>query len=72
MRSAACRLCVLARRPWIVSIPGTRSLTRLDEGVGALQLELSAEQQARIDTSLADLQAVGERYAATLEALINR
>lgn len=53
---------LLAQKPWIVPIPGSRKLERLDENLGALNVELSAEDLRRIDDSMAKIQVVGDRY----------
>lgn len=61
---------LLAQRPWIVPIPGTRRLERLDENLGAAAVQLTGEDLARLDTAAAGVQ--GARYPDQLEALTNR
>jgi aryl-alcohol dehydrogenase-like predicted oxidoreductase len=58
---------LLARKPWIVPIPGTRKLSRLDENIGAAQLELSADDMAGIESAAADIAILGARYPESLE-----
>ena len=53
---------LLAQKPWIVPIPGTRKLTRLEENIGSSNVELSAHDLARIDTVAGTLKVHGERY----------
>jgi aryl-alcohol dehydrogenase-like predicted oxidoreductase len=55
---------VLAQKPWIVPIPGTTKLHRLDENNGALNIELTPEDFAEIDA--ANIQAEGDRYPEKL------
>jgi aryl-alcohol dehydrogenase-like predicted oxidoreductase len=61
---------LLARRPWIVPIPGTRRLERLDENLGAVAVELTAEDRLALDAAADGVQ--GARYPDQLEALTNR
>ena len=63
---------LLARKPWIVPIPGTRRLERLDENLGAAALELSAEDVREIDDAAAQVAVVGARYPEAMERLIDR
>ena len=51
---------VLAQKPWIVPIPGTTKLHRLEENIGALNITLTAEDLAEINN--ANIQVYGERY----------
>jgi aryl-alcohol dehydrogenase-like predicted oxidoreductase len=53
---------LLAKKPWIVPIPGTRKLHRLDENLGAVDIELTAEDLSEIKTAMADIKVVGNRY----------
>ncbi len=53
---------LLAQKPWIVPIPGTRKLTRLAENIGSVNVELSADDLAQIDTVAGTLKVYGERY----------
>jgi aryl-alcohol dehydrogenase-like predicted oxidoreductase len=53
---------LLAQRPWIVPIPGSRKLERLEENIGALAVELSAGDLAGIATAMAAISVLGDRY----------
>ncbi|MRS01905.1 aldo/keto reductase [bacterium] len=53
---------LLAQKPWIVPIPGSRKLERLDENNGALAIRLAAEDIEEIDKSMAAIQVIGSRY----------
>jgi len=63
---------LLAQRPWIVPIPGTTKLHRLQENIGAANVELSNEDLARIEQVLAAVEVHGERYPASLQARVGR
>ncbi|MFZ2989833.1 aldo/keto reductase [Ideonella sp.] len=63
---------LLAQRPWIVPIPGTTKLHRLDKNLGAADLELSAADLQRIGDALAQVAVQGERYPAALQARVGR
>lgn len=60
---------LLARKPWIVPIPGTTKLERLDENIGAAAVELAAADLAVIDGAAAAIEIAGERYPERLEKL---
>ena len=51
-----------AKKPWIVPIPGSRKLERLDENNGALNIELSANDLAEIHSAMSQIKVVGDRY----------
>jgi aryl-alcohol dehydrogenase-like predicted oxidoreductase len=53
---------LLAQRPWIVPIPGSRQLSRLDENLGAAAVVLSADDLHEIDTMMAAIPVQGDRY----------
>jgi aryl-alcohol dehydrogenase-like predicted oxidoreductase len=53
---------VLAQKPWIVPIPGTRKLERLEENLGAADVELSAEDLHHLNDALSKIEVSGERY----------
>lgn len=57
---------LLARKPWIVPIPGTTKLHRLEENLGAADVVLSADDLAQIETAAAAIQVEGERYPEQL------
>jgi aryl-alcohol dehydrogenase-like predicted oxidoreductase len=63
---------LLAQRPWIVPIPGTTKLHRLEENLGGADVVLTADDLARIEQALSGIQVVGERYPASHQSLINR
>jgi len=63
---------LLARKPWIVPIPGTTKLQRLEENIGAAAIELSADDLREIDSALAQLPAQGERYPEHLNRTVGR
>lgn len=63
---------VLAQKPWIVPIPGTTKLNRLEENLGAARIELTTQDLARIDEALAGIAVQGERYPAAFAAMTNR
>jgi len=63
---------LLARQPWIVPIPGTRRLERLDENIAAADVALTAEDLREIEEALAEIDIQGERYPEHLERLTNR
>jgi aryl-alcohol dehydrogenase-like predicted oxidoreductase len=60
---------LLARKPWIVPIPGTRRLERLDENIGATRLDLSDDDVREIDDAAATITVQGARYPEHLEAM---
>jgi aryl-alcohol dehydrogenase-like predicted oxidoreductase len=63
---------LLAQQPWIVPIPGTRSVPRLQENVGAADLELTADDLTEIDDAAAKIEVHGDRYPPHLQRLIDR
>ena len=63
---------LLAQRPWIVPIPGTTKLHRLDDNLGADALQLTREDLHRIEQALAAVQVAGDRYPAALQARVGR
>ena len=58
---------LLAQKPWIVPIPGTRKLTRLDENIGAVDVELTADDLRDIDNAAATITVEGARYPEEFE-----
>lgn len=62
---------LLARRPWIVPIPGTRRLERLDENISAAAVELTPEDLAEIDAA-GDVTVHGARYPEAAQRMIDR
>jgi aryl-alcohol dehydrogenase-like predicted oxidoreductase len=63
---------LLAQKPWIVPIPGTTKLHRLEENLGAASVELSITDLDRIAQALADVKIQGDRYPAALQARVGR
>ena len=63
---------LLAQKPWIVPIPGTRRLERLDENLGAVQVELTTSDLDAIDTAAAAITVVGDRYPEAMQRMIDR
>ncbi|RXV68789.1 aldo/keto reductase [Burkholderia stabilis] len=63
---------LLARKPWIVPIPGTTKLHRLDENVGAAAVVLTADDLAAIEAALQQVRIVGERYPASFQQRVDR
>jgi aryl-alcohol dehydrogenase-like predicted oxidoreductase len=63
---------LLARKPWIVPIPGTTKLSRLDENLGALAIELTEDDLQQIDTGASQLSVQGARYTEEMERMIDR
>ncbi len=63
---------LLAQQPWIVPIPGTRRLERLDENLASADLELTAEDLAELDTASASVQVQGDRYPEAMQRMIDR
>jgi aryl-alcohol dehydrogenase-like predicted oxidoreductase len=58
---------LLARKPWIVPIPGTTKLHRLDENIGAVSIELTADDLREIDRAASQIEVQGARYPEELE-----
>jgi aryl-alcohol dehydrogenase-like predicted oxidoreductase len=63
---------LLARKPWIVPIPGTRKLARLDENFGAEAIRLTADDLREIESATAKIPVQGARYPEHLEKLVGR
>jgi aryl-alcohol dehydrogenase-like predicted oxidoreductase len=63
---------LLAQKPWIVPIPGTRRIDRLDENLGAADVALSAGDLREIESALAAIEVVGERYPVELLKMTGR
>jgi aryl-alcohol dehydrogenase-like predicted oxidoreductase len=58
---------LLAQKPWIVPIPGTTKLHRLDENIASLEIELTAADLQEIESAIAKITVVGERYPQSLQ-----
>lgn len=63
---------LLAQKPFIAPIPGTTKINRLEENVGAINVELSVNELLEIEKSLAQIEIVGERYPAHLNARVGK
>jgi aryl-alcohol dehydrogenase-like predicted oxidoreductase len=63
---------LLAQKPWIVPIPGTRKLDRLEENNGAVSVELTAEELREIDSASSKITVQGARYPENLERMTGR
>jgi aryl-alcohol dehydrogenase-like predicted oxidoreductase len=63
---------LLARKPWIVPIPGTTKLHRLDENIGAAAITLTDEDLSDIERAASDIPIHGARYPDAMERLSNR
>ncbi len=62
---------LLAQKPWIVPIPGTARLQRLEENIGAVAVELTPEDLRELDAATAKIPVYGDRYPAALEQMTN-
>ncbi|PKM76082.1 MAG: aldo/keto reductase [Firmicutes bacterium HGW-Firmicutes-15] len=58
---------LLAQKPWIVPIPGTTKLGRLDENLGAVDLDLTPEELGDLNTAISKITIAGDRYPEALE-----
>jgi len=63
---------LLAKKPWIVPIPGTTKLHRLEENVGAVEIELAEEELREIEVAASSISVQGERYPEHLERMSYR
>jgi aryl-alcohol dehydrogenase-like predicted oxidoreductase len=63
---------LLAQKPWIAPIPGTTKLHRLEENLGAADLELSADDLQRIETAAANITIEGARYPESMQRMVGR
>jgi len=63
---------LLAQRPWIVPIPGTTKLTRLDENIGAVAVELTSDDLREIETAASKITVQGARYPESVERMTGR
>ncbi len=63
---------ILAQKPWIVPIPGTAKLQRLEENIGAVAVELTPDDLCELDAATAKIPVRGDRYPAALEQMTNR
>ena len=63
---------MLAQKPWIVPIPGTTKLHRLEENIAAADVELSADDLQEIETAATQITAQGARYSEANQRMIDR
>ena len=63
---------LLAQKPWIVPIPGTTKIHRLEENVGAVNVRLSPEDLRELDTAASKIPVQGARYPEELQKLVGR
>ena len=63
---------LLAQKPWIVPIPGTTKLSRLEENIGAAAVELTVDDLRQIDNAASKITVQGERYPDSLQRMVNR
>ena len=63
---------LLAQKPWIVPIPGTTKLHRLEENLGAADIILSQDDSQQINQALETIKIVGERYSPEHQARVGR
>jgi len=63
---------LLAQKPWIVPIPGTTKLHRLEENLGALEVKLSAEELRELDSATSEISVHGARYPEEMQKLVGR
>ena len=63
---------LLAQKPWIVPIPGSRKLERLDENIGALAVELKPDDLREIESAISKITVQGDRYPENLKQMTGR
>ena len=63
---------LLAQKPWIVPIPGTTKLNRLEENLGAASIELTPDEMHNIDAAVSRITVQGDRYPKELQATVGR
>jgi aryl-alcohol dehydrogenase-like predicted oxidoreductase len=63
---------LLARKPWIVPIPGTTKVSRLEENLGALPVKLTADDLREIDSAASRIKVEGARYPEHLQKMVGR
>jgi len=63
---------VLAQKPWIAPIPGTTKLHRLEENLGAVDVELTADDFRQIENLTSHVEVKGARYSEGAQKLVNR
>ena len=63
---------LLAQKPWIVPIPGSRNLERLDENIGALTVELTPDDLREVQSAISRITVQGDRYPENLARQVGR
>jgi aryl-alcohol dehydrogenase-like predicted oxidoreductase len=63
---------LLAKKPWIVPIPGSRKLERLDENIGALAIKLTPKDLQEINIAISKITVQGDRYPEELKKMTGR
>lgn len=63
---------LLAQKPWVVPIPGTTKLTRLEENIGAVNVELSRDDLRELETAASKIAVQGARYPEELQKMVGR
>jgi aryl-alcohol dehydrogenase-like predicted oxidoreductase len=63
---------LLAQKPWIVPIPGTTKLNRLEENIGSADVGLSIDELKKIQDTISKIMITGERYPENMQKTINR
>ena len=63
---------LMAQKPWIVPIPGTTKLPRLEENIGAVEVKLTADELKEIGSAAAEVPVQGARYPEELQKLVGR
>ncbi len=63
---------LLAQKPWIVPIPGTRKLERLEENIGAVAVELTSDDLREIESAASQITVQGARYSEQMERMTGR
>lgn len=63
---------LLAQKPWIVPIPGTTKLHRLEENIGSVAIEFTADELREIENASSEIKVEGDRYPEHLQKLVNR
>jgi len=64
--------CLLAKKPWIVPIPGTTELHRLEENLGAANVDVTAEDLQTIESGSSTIKVAGTRYPQWVEQVTGR
>ena len=63
---------LLSRKPWIVPIPGTTKLQRLEDNLGAIEVELTADDWGDIEQALEGINIQGQRYSEGAQRMVDR